>query len=108
VQVVGLTSGVTAIDGGNTHTCAIVNGGAKCWGENGDGSLGNRLEVTSHVPVQVSGLTTGVTAITAGGGHSCAVTSTGIQCWGYNIHGEVGDSSNTNWDISAPVHVTGL
>jgi alpha-tubulin suppressor-like RCC1 family protein len=104
VQVVGL-SGATAIDAGKFHTCAIVDGAAKCWGENGNGALGNKGSFSSHVPVQVYGLTSGVTAISAGGGHSCAITSTGIQCWGYNIHGQVGDATKTDWTITSPTHV---
>src|SRR5512133_1330155 len=69
VQVTGLTSGVSAIAAGgdysrdDCHTCAIVNGGAKCWGYGGNGRLGNGYMYDYHVPASVSGLSTGVTAI---------------------------------------------
>ena len=30
-NVIGLTAGVTAISAGYIHSCAIVDGGLKCW-----------------------------------------------------------------------------
>jgi alpha-tubulin suppressor-like RCC1 family protein len=41
-QVAGLTAGVSQIDVGfGGQTCAVVDGGAKCWGENTFGQLGD-------------------------------------------------------------------
>ena len=55
VYVSGL-SGVTALTGGSYHTCALLpDGSVTCWGENGDGRLGNGSVANSTMPVPVTG-----------------------------------------------------
>ncbi|HJX65645.1 MAG TPA: RCC1 repeat-containing protein, partial [Polyangia bacterium] len=102
-----LSSGAQAVAvSGERFTCAVVNGGARCWGANGSGQLGNGSTTSSLAPVQVQGLASGVQAIATGLGHACAVKDGGVWCWGTNYDGELGNGSTT--DSPVPVQVKGL
>lgn len=104
----GACTAVTGISVGNDYTCAIVGGGAKCWGQNSGGDLGIGPTYDNPVPPSsVSGLSSGVTAISTGEQHACAIVSGGeVWCWGNNALGALGDGTNTS--TGAPVNPIGL
>lgn len=108
VDVVGLSSGIVQIAGGDQHACALRGSGAvACWGFNAAGQVGDGTTVDRTSPVDVIGLPPGIRQIAAGGAHTCAVTAAGgVKCWGENYWGELGDG--TNVPSSVPVDVVGL
>lgn len=108
VDVVGLTSGATAIDAGVDHTCAIVATGAKCWGRAHSGAVGDGTAVPSRpTPTDVVGLSSGVATVSAGSFFACALgTDGGASCWGQNDTGKVGNGTSTNQLV--PGDVVGL
>lgn len=108
VDVIGLTSGVTAIDVGLAYSCAvIVTGGVKCWGENSTAQLGYGVGPNQSSPVSVNGLSARAMAVVGGWAHTCALLATGsVQCWGDNGHGGLGDGTTELRPV--PVNVIGL
>jgi alpha-tubulin suppressor-like RCC1 family protein len=97
-------AGVTAISTGLNHTCVLIGGGAKCWGDNSKGQLGDGTNTQRLTPVSVSGLGSGVISIAAAGLHTCALVSGGgVNCWGNNLPSRLGD--NTVTQSSIPVDV---
>lgn len=91
---------VSAIATGFDHSCALVNGAAKCWGEGSLGELGNGASADSLTPVDVMNLT-GLNALAAGVSFGCGLKSDGTAfCWGSNAYGgklgagSADDSSN--------------
>ena len=105
VDVTGLTSGVTAITAGSSHTCAITTaGGVRCWGNNSDGQLGDSTIFDRRSAVDVTGLSSGVTLVAAGSNHTCALTAAGAaQCWGQNSLRQIGDGTTTDRRVPAEV-----
>ena len=103
VDVSGLGSGASGIGAGGQHSCArLAIGGAKCWGANDGGQLGNGSTTASSVPVTVNVLTEVLTSIDGGEEHTCALTAaSAAYCWGRNSNGRLGDSSYS--DKTSPV-----
>ncbi len=91
------------------HTCAVREGGVRCWGWNWQGALGvPDLGDYSATPVTVQGLND-VVEIAAGGDHTCALRSDGtIACWGSNSDGQLGQGPGGPWTSEVPIPVPDL
>jgi alpha-tubulin suppressor-like RCC1 family protein len=86
--------------GAGNHTCARqAGGGARCWGQNDNGELGDGTTDPRPFPVTPTVLATGqplggVKALSVGADHVCALRSNGSTwCWGYNGNGRLGDGT---------------
>jgi alpha-tubulin suppressor-like RCC1 family protein len=89
-KIAGL-HGATGLRSGTHVTCGVRAGAALCWGENGEGQLGDgtRLERAEPVRVRLPGRAAG---LAVGFRHACAVDAEGaVWCWGTNTHGQLGD-----------------
>ena len=88
-----LTTSVQQIDMGGYGGCAVTGtNGAKCWGLNTNGQVGDGTVITRLVPTDVTGLTSGVSQIGSGTSHACAITTAlTVQCWGLDTSGQLAD-----------------
>ena len=101
------------VAGGEDYACAVTNaGGVKCWGEGGNGQLGNNGTADTDAPddVDTDGSDTllfGIVQVATGAAHACALTSAGgVKCWGTGANGRLGndcDASCTDSNISVDV-----
>jgi alpha-tubulin suppressor-like RCC1 family protein len=94
VQVVGLTSGVSAVSAGSMSTSAILDDGSVvAWGYAGDGELGNDSAEfdspigsggggASRTPVHVKDLSGPAVSIATGQAPCVATQSGHVECWG--------------------------
>jgi alpha-tubulin suppressor-like RCC1 family protein len=103
-----MRSGYLSVSTSQDHSCAVSAGGSvQCWGENGNGQLGNGGTTSSKYPMPVTGLGSGVAYVGTSQRQTCALTSTGgVACWGYGADGELGNG--TTGDSNVPVPVTSL
>ena len=111
VQPLQTTTRASQVSAGGQHTCVrALDNAVYCWGDNGQGQLGNNVVVPGTdltVPTLVVG---GFlwSSVSAGSNHTCGITTTQIaRCWGYNIAGQIGDGTAPHTGVSTPQIVAG-
>jgi alpha-tubulin suppressor-like RCC1 family protein len=82
----------TYVDAGIGHTCALSGGKVFCFGNNGDGQLGNRGGDDAFDLFEIAGYDQW-TSVTAGLGFTCGIRGETNEawCWGNNERGQLGD-----------------
>src|SRR5690606_17754053 len=111
IQVSGLSSNVTQISAGSNNSCAIINGGVKCWGEATNGVLGASHNQTENAstPIDIAGLESGVKWVEVGDTHACALLDSGtVKCWGTNQEFALGTGGAETEMTLTPVSPAGL
>ena len=107
-------SNIVQITAGDQVTCALSDEGeVYCWGEGGDGRLGDGTNTDRSYPAKViagSGETdplSNIVQIAAYDDHVCALSESGeVYCWGDNTDGQLGnDQSGASNDKNYPVKV---
>ena len=107
-NVTALETTQPGYDGQNT-ICALKSDDTLwCWGENGNGAVGNNSTTDQTSPVQVL---TGVSSIGDGGAHQsfCALMNDStVDCWGDNSHGQVGDATTNDKLVPTTIGITNV
>jgi alpha-tubulin suppressor-like RCC1 family protein len=82
---------IVAVAAGEAFSCALRSDGeVRCWGNNGEGQLGDGTLTSRATSARVN-LAGPARQISAGDAHACAVLEHGaLQCWGDNDDGQIG------------------
>lgn len=104
---VQLNAHLTSIfHGQGGHLCAVdgTTTALYCWGQNGNGQLGDETTTDAHVPVLTHNLH--AREASAGANHTCAINvNDEVFCWGANEDGEVGNGLTGGDDVLVPTFV---
>jgi alpha-tubulin suppressor-like RCC1 family protein len=108
LQVSG-TDTWTQLVTGARFVCALrVGGGARCWGADADGELGDDLTTTTNAHEVVgTDLITDWVELAAGDHHACGRRPNGeVSCWGANYHGQLAVDTSPYPRKGQPTKVT--
>jgi alpha-tubulin suppressor-like RCC1 family protein len=89
--VEGLLPGVTEVQAGSDHTCALSPGGVQCWGRNDKGQLGIKKSSYAEPPTLTAFPKPSKEGFLAlGKDHTCLLADGSVSCVGWNKLGQLG------------------
>jgi alpha-tubulin suppressor-like RCC1 family protein len=110
----GLLSGVQSLTSDGGGFCALMAGATlDCWGDNGDGDLGQGDTAPRTFPVVVKGVggkgvLNNVSSVAGGDfGYCATLAAGGVVCWGSNFEGALGSNTSVT-SSSSPMRVVGV
>lgn len=87
----GWTEPAVLADAGFNNTCAVSEGQTQCWGDNGDGQLGDAAATAGPAIVGAKMPLAGVDELVVADRHACARLDVETWCWGTNFDGQLGN-----------------
>lgn len=111
--VPGAKDAVGVVSGGAHNCLRAKGGGARCWGSDQFGQLGDGTYGPTAFqadPASVSGISD-VQLLALGASHTCAIAGSqgGVRCWGDNASGQLGIGTKTLDSYKAkPVEIPSL
>ncbi len=96
----GGAGGVVDLGAGGNTSCAVQiwEGDHRvfCWGDNGQGQIGDGTTTNRVDPTQMMGLPAGATDVVVAPNFTCVAHGSGVSCVGNNQNGQLGDGTTTN------------
>jgi len=109
VETLTTANNFVQISAGKIHACGIEAGGTGfCWGNDGDGQIGNGATAGQQdTPSPISGSHVW-TQISASSTHTCGLRNDGlIYCWGSDTYGQLGNGGGAGTNAPGAISDTG-
>jgi alpha-tubulin suppressor-like RCC1 family protein len=99
------STAASAIPSAGLHSCALVAGVARCWGNNYWGEIGDGTYDPRPSPTALAGGAATWAELAPGDQHTCGVGTNGsLWCWGASYNAQLGTTTEVNYS-TVPVQV---
>lgn len=102
---------VTSITAGASHSCAVADGWAYCWGLGTNYRLGSGSETQQNSPIAIVPGSIGnrtITELTTSNNHTCGIADSTAYCWGLGTSGQLGNGASATETTPVPVDTSSV